>query len=204
MLVKLKHKIMSFPKIWKPEAMVNPDGSMGKLQFSANFLLDADDADVAVIEAAVVQAAREKFKDKWEIMLAGARAKDKVPMHNGDLKADYDGYAGRFYLTARSDTKPLLLRADPYVRDEEGKPLLHNGKPVANETNEQEGLLYAGCFVNANVDIFAYTKPVVGVSATLKGIQFVADGQAFAGGPAARPEDFDDESGGQKEYNLEM
>jgi hypothetical protein len=195
MLVKLKHVRLSFAKIWHPEAMKNPDGSLGKTTYSANFLITHDDPQAATVDAVIEQQAQEKWGDKWQLILERARALDLVCLHNGDMKADYDGYAGHFYLTARSDTKPLIIGRVPWIVDPEtGKPITDaRGKPIANELKEEGGLPYGGCYVNANVDVYCYSKPKAGNTATLKGIQFVEDGEAFAGGPPARPEDFDNE-----------
>jgi len=193
MLVKLKRVRLSFPKIWHPEPFDNdPDGS---LSYSANFLLAQDDPQVALIEQVIEQAAADKWKDKAAATLRGARAKDKVCLHNGDNKADYDNYAGCYYVTARSPTKPLIVGRVPWIVDPDtGAPILDaRGKPIANELKEEQGIIYGGCYVNANLDVYAYSKPAAGVTAMLKGIQFVDDGPAFAGGPPARPEDFDNE-----------
>ncbi|WP_244126983.1 ssDNA-binding protein, partial [Xylella fastidiosa] len=57
----------------------------------------------------------------------------------------------------------------------------------------QDGRPYAGCYVNANIELWAqdnnYGKRI---NASLGGVQFLRDGEAFAGGGVASVEDFED------------
>ncbi|MGJ0626521.1 ssDNA-binding protein, partial [Xenorhabdus bovienii] len=60
----------------------------------------------------------------------------------------------------------------------------------------QDGRPYSGCYVNATISIFAYDKKGKGIGASLGGVQFLRDGDAFAGGGVASVDDFDDLSEG--------
>ncbi len=51
---------------------------------------------------------------------------------------------------------------------------------------EADGRIYAGCYVNFNVDIWAQDGQYTGIRCSLNGVQFVKDGDAF-GGAAACP-----------------
>jgi len=63
---------------------------------------------------------------------------------------------------------------------------------------EKDGRPYGGCYVNVSLDIWVQdpkgekAKNGKRINATLRGIQFMADGDAFAGGAPADPEEFDD------------
>lgn len=189
----LKVARLSFPNIWKPTAF---DDKPDDLTFNCNGLIEHSDPQVPQIEALIEQVAKDAWKDNWQGMLASARAQDRVPLHNGDMKADYDGYPGHYYFSARNAARPLILQQVPWQVDNEGKPLRdQKGKLIPNEHKEADGRPYGGCYVNISVEIFAYSRPKPGISAALKGIQFVKDGDSFAGGPPASPEDFGDESG---------
>ncbi len=61
------------------------------------------------------------------------------------------------------------------------------------ELTQKDGRPYAGCYVNAALDIWAQDNQFgKRINATLKGVQFAADGDAFVGSAPATAEDFDD------------
>lgn len=175
MKLRLDNVRLAFPVLFEPRA-VNGEG---KPAFSASFLLDPADPQIKVINQAIEQVAREKWGAKADAILKQMRAQDKVCLHDGDLKANYDGFAGMLYLSARSTTRPLVI-------DRDKTPL-----------TEQDGKPYAGCYVNASVELWAqdnnYGKRI---NASLRGVQFLRDGDAFAGGGAASKDDFDDLTAG--------
>ena len=59
-----------------------------------------------------------------------------------------------------------------------------------------DGRPYAGCYVIANVELWAqdnnYGKRI---NASLRGVQFLRDGDAFSGGGAASEDEFDEVEG---------
>lgn len=171
MKVSLKNVRLAFPTLFEAKT-VNGEG---KPAFSASFLLDPADPQVKTVEAAIEAVAREKWGAKADAVLKQMRAQDKTALHDGDLKSNYDGFPGMLYVSSRSNTRPLIIDADK--------------TPLA----EQDGKPYAGCYVNANVELWAqdnnYGKRV---NAQLRGVQFFKDGDAFAGGGAASEDEFDD------------
>lgn len=176
MKVKLTNVRLAFPVLFEART-VNGEG---KPAFSASFLLDPADPQVKALNQAIEQVAKDKWGAKAEAILKQMRAQDKVALHDGDLKANYDGFPGNLYVSARSATRPLVI-------DKDKSPL-----------TEQDGKPYAGCFVNASIELWPqdnnYGKRV---NASLRGVQFFRDGDAFAGGGGAASEDeFDDISSG--------
>ena len=171
MKIKLNAVRLSFPQLFEAKT-VNGEG---KPAFSASFLIDPKDSQVAVINNAINAVAAEKWGAKAEAMLKTIRAADKTCLHSGDLKANYDGFEGMLYVSARNAIKPLVV-------DTNRSPL-----------TEQDGKPYAGCFVNASIELWAqdnnYGKRV---NATLMGVQFYKDGESFTGGGVADTDDFDD------------
>lgn len=175
MKVKLTNVRLAFPVLFEAKT-VNGEG---KPAFSASFLLDPADTQVKALNQAIEQVAKDKWGAKAEAILKQMRAQDKVALHDGDLKANYDGFPGNLYVSARSATRPLVI-------DKDKSPL-----------TEQDGKPYAGCFVNASIELWPqdnnYGKRV---NASLRGVQFFRDGDAFAGGGAASEDEFDDISSG--------
>jgi hypothetical protein len=171
MKLKLNNVRLAFPVLFDAET-VNGEG---KPEFSACFQIDPADPQVKAIEKAIEQAAEEKWGAKAEAVLKQMRAQDKVALHDGDLKSNYDGFQGNLYVSARSTTRPLVI-------DRDKSPL-----------TERDGKPYSGCFVNASIEMWAqdnsYGKRV---NASLRGVQFLKDGEAFVGGGAASEDEFDD------------
>lgn len=175
MKIKLTNVRLAFPQLFEAKT-VNGEG---KPAFSAAFIIDPADPQVKVINAAIEQVAKDKWGVKADAMLTAMRKGDKVALHDGDLKAAYEGYAGNLYISSRSATRPLVINTDK-------SPL-----------TEADGKPYAGCYVNCSVELWAqdnnYGKRI---NASLGGVQFSKDGDAFAGGGAASQDDFDDISSG--------
>lgn len=171
MKVKLNDVRLAFPQLFEAKT-VNGEG---KPAFSASFLFPPDHPARKALDVAIEEVGKAKWAAKWPAIKKAMQAADKTCLHNGDTKAEYDGYEGNLYVSARNQVRPLVIDRD---KRELG---IADGKP------------YAGCFVNASVELWAqdnnYGKRV---NASLMGVQFFRDGDAFAGGGTADPEDFDD------------
>lgn len=170
MKLLLNNVRVAFPTLFEART-VNGEG---KPAFSCSFLIDPADKQVATINAAIEKVAKEKWGAKADGILKTLRATDKVALHDGDLKSNYDGFAGNLYISSRSSVRPLII-------DQSRNPL-----------TEQDGKPYAGCYVNASIELYAqdnnYGKRI---NATLRGVQFAADGDAFGGGGSASVDEFD-------------
>ncbi len=73
-------------------------------------------------------------------------------------------------------------KARPLVLDRDKTPLTAaDGKP------------YSGSYMNVSLEIWAQDNNFgKRINATLKGVQFVGDGDSFGGGAPASPDDFED------------
>ncbi len=125
------------------------------------------------IEAGEETVAKEKWGAKADAILKQLRAQDKAALHDGNTKASYDGFEGMKFLSARSQTRPLVI-------DRDKSPLVAaDGRP------------YAGCYCNVQVELWAQDNGFgKRINTQLKGVQFVRDGDAFAGGAPASADDF--------------
>ena len=168
---------VAFPVLFKAEQF----NGEGKFRCGATLLLGPDHPQLKQVEAAIEQAAREKWKDKAPAILKAARAKDKVALRDGDTKPKYDGFAGNWFVSANcrgGDTEA-----------EAGKPKVYDAN--RNEvTDPAKNPIYSGCYVNAVVEFYADSRYGDGVFCTLAGIQFRRDGDAFGGAPA-KADDFE-------------
>lgn len=145
----------------------------GAFKFKSTFLIEKDSPLDKAIEAEILKVATAKWGPKAPGILKTIRTNpNKFCYQDGNNKT-YDGYQGHMALSSSNGVKPLVIDEDK------------------NEVTQQSGKVYAGCYVNATVDIFAYTNSGNGVSASLTGVQFCKPGDAFAGGRAASPDEFD-------------
>ena len=164
MEIQIKNARLSFPDLWTPRAF--KEGLPAK--YKATFLVPKDSPMAKQIDKAIEKVAMEKWPKTYAKVLASIQGNaNKLCWQDGDNK-DYDGYEGMMAFSANN-------KARPTVWDRDGKTPL----------TEDDGKPYAGCYVNGLVDIFAYDNSGNGISASLSGIQFVKDGEAFSGGRPA-------------------
>lgn len=158
---------------------------------SATFLIDPKSANHKAIEAAILAEAKILWPKKAEAMVESLRGNtNKFCYQKGDLK-DYDGFAGMMYIGAHrkaKDGRPLLL--DSVADPETGKPARltdSSGRLLEGK----EGRIYAGCYVNAKIEIYAQDGTNAGIRCGLLAVQFNRKGDSFGGGGRASEDDFD-------------
>jgi len=175
-LVKLNKVRLSFPQLFEAKQYVSNGVPGGKPRFSATFMIEPGDANFKAINAAIDNAAKGKFKDKWEKKLAGLRGNsNKFCFVDGDTKDD-ERAEGKWILTSHRNED----QGRPGVYDKNRAPLTAaDGKP------------YAGCYVNAMVEIWAQEGENAGIRCKLLAVQFAGDGEAFGGGRKPKAEDFE-------------
>lgn len=167
--ITLTNVRLAFPNIFEPKIT-----DSGKAQFGAAFIFAPNHPAIAKLDAVIDEVGQAKWGAKWPTLKKSLKAGDNLLTHNGDAKADLDGYEGNLYLNAYNTVRPTVV-------DRDTSPLVAaDGKP------------YSGCYVNCILDIWAqdnqYGKKV---NAELQGVQFYKDGDAFSGGgKAAQSTDF--------------
>ena len=176
MKINLKKVRLSFPDLFTAKAF--EEG--GNKTYGCTFLVEPGSANDKTIRAAMQEAAEGKWGVKHAPILKAAIASNnsqKVCYWSGDTK-EYDGYAGQMALTAKRQES----KGRPLVIDKDKSPL-----------TEADGKPYAGCYVNASVEIWAQeNKYGKTLRCELLGLQFAADGDAFSAGSVADEADFDD------------
>ncbi|HGP4140084.1 DUF2815 family protein [Enterobacter hormaechei] len=181
MKIKLQNVRLSFPELFEA-SQVN---GQGDFKFRATFLLPPDHPGNKAIEQAIKKVATDKWGAKAETIISQIRGNPmRFNYRSGDEKADYEGYAGNMFISASNKARPLVI-------DRDLSPL-----------TAQDGRPYSGCYVNATITIFAYENNGKGISASLGGVQFFKDGDAFSGGGVASTDDFDDISEGADASDL--
>lgn len=191
MKVKLNDVRISFiDALWTAKEFKAGDG---KPRYSATFLIEPGSANDKAIRAAINQEGTAQFGAKWPAIKKGFEGQtNKCAYQDGALK-DYDGYQDRWYLAAHNKARPLVLNRTPWLVGEDGKPVMNAaGQKEPNLIKESDGILYAGCYVNATVDIYVQRGENPGIRASVTAVQFFRDGDSFGGGTRASADDFDD------------
>jgi len=119
-------------------------------------LVPKDHPQIAELQAAVKEVGQEAHGAKW--------SKAQMCLKDGD-QIEYDGYAGNWSIKAGTKKRPVLLNRDK------------------SAVSEEDGVLYAGCYVNASISLYAFTNNYGSfISAQLNAVQFARDGEPFGDG----------------------
>lgn len=184
MKLKISNCRLAFPQLFEAKSVNNE----GDPRFGAVFIVEPGSDNAKALSVAVKTTAFEKWGVKADAILKELNAKDRVAYKaaaktnaSGDV---YDGFEGKHHVnTSRPENKgrPLVIGADK-------SPLVPaDGKP------------YAGCYVDASIELWPQdNKYGKRINATLLGVQFRRDGDAFSGGSVANTDDFDDLSEGSE------
>ncbi len=177
---------LAFPQLWVATA---PKGG-GEKAFSASFLLPPNHTQIIdptkpnkkvktadyLSDVIFKQVAEAKWGPKAAAYLKAMKAAGKIALRDGDTKSEYEGFEGNLFISSRSKVRPSVF-------DGQKNPLApDDGKP------------YSGCYVNASVEFWAQDNDFgKRINAQLRGVQFLRDGDAFAGGSQpAEADEFDE------------
>lgn len=120
--------------------------------------------------------ARAKWNDKADSVIKALGTQNKLFLHEGAAKSEWEGFDGNFYLSANNKVRPSVW------------------DQMRNEVDEASGIVYSGCYVIASLDFWAQDHKDYGkrLNTGLRGIQKYRDGDAFAAGGAASQDEFDE------------
>jgi hypothetical protein len=183
-IVQLKHVRIAFI-----DELFEPGQYEGKGDFrhTATFIVEPGSANDKAIQAAIQTEAVNAWQKKADTMLEDLRGDKKAFSYQKNKKDKtgevYEGFEDRYALAAvrkAKDGKPLFLHnlKDP----ETGKAQRLTGK---------EGIIYAGCYVNAKVEMWAQVGTYRGMRCGLLGVQYDAPGDSFGGASRVSDDGFD-------------
>ena len=186
MKVKLKNLRASYPDLFvaRPFDESNPNSDRS---YKIDLRIPMDDkAALKQISDAMIAAVKEQYADKAPAMYKTFKADPKnFPLKNGDEVLNKQGEPiapGFFVLRAKRKESD----GAPGVYDNKAGP---DGKPA--KLTSESGRIYAGCYVNASVEIWAQKGKYQGVRCTLLGVQFAKDGEAFGGSRPSSSDEFE-------------
>jgi len=174
MKLKIKNARLSFPDLF---TAVQYQGT-GPFSYRCTLLIPEGSAMRKEIDKAINEVAKEKWAAKAPDVLDKARkGKAGICFTDGNDR-EYDGYSDCWALTATKAQD----KGRPDIRDRDGVT------PLAAE----DGKPYAGCYVNAVVDIWPQDNEFgKTVRCTLVGVQFAKDGEAFSANSVIEEGDFE-------------
>jgi hypothetical protein len=166
---------LSFSSIFRTTTDQNGDEC-----YKANFINDPSTKEGRLnekkIQRAFKTALTEKFGEKAEsIKISDPKRlffRDGETAVSSTTDEVYDGYEGMMFVTAKNKSNTPGKKPSHFpVVDGRRKPV-----------DEDSGLIYDGCYVNAFISVYAVTgkeKGGHGVFATIEGIQFESNGEPF-------------------------
>lgn len=88
MKIRLNNVRLAFPALFEAKT-VNGEGDPA---FSASFILASDHPQLDEIRKAMDKMGAEKWGAKWPQVKKEIETKDRMALHDGDTKGDYEGY----------------------------------------------------------------------------------------------------------------
>jgi hypothetical protein len=190
-LLYLQNLRIVFPKLLagQEEVFKGKDGADKDPYYSASWLIDPTDPQVELVKAEIRRVAQKKYPQNWEEMLKVFQAKDKLPIHDGLLKANKPygaAFKGMLYISARDNAAKKPPRA---VYDNIVDPKTGHARVITSPTDPK--FPYSGAFTNVYLSFFTYNQGGgEGIGASIAGVQFHADGERLAGGVTAQASAF--------------
>ena len=164
--MQLKNVRLSFPSLFTKAEF---EGVATK--FEATFLIDKDSQGEIVKQ---VNTAIDKFLSA-KFPKGAPKSVKRTVFSDGDTK-DYDGYANQMAFKGSNTKRPTVINRDK--------------TPIT----EDDDIIYAGCYVNAIVDLWYSDHPKGGkqVLGNVMGVQFVKDGESFGADTTSDADEFDE------------
>ncbi len=167
---------LSFVALLAPSSI---DG--GDEKFSAVLMIPKDDKNTLKMVKAAVDAAKENGKSKkWGGKIPPSL---DLPLHDGDTEKDlekYPEFAGHYYINAKSNTKPEVVKPIGKGADDKMK-----FQEITDSTE-----IYSGCYARVSLNFYPFDKKGnKGVAAGLNSVVKVQDGE-FLGGRSSAQDDF--------------
>lgn len=152
---------------------------VGKIKHNATWAIVPGSVNAQKLEAAMITAAREKWKGKADDIVKQLIETRRVGFGKFEKRTVegviYSGFEKMWFVNTSADKQPKL-------KDRGAKTI-----------TPADGIIYSGCYCNVHVNAWAQdNKHGKRLNFGLMGIQFVRDGDAFTGGRVSSDDDFED------------
>jgi hypothetical protein len=163
-MLMLKNVRISYPELFKKVAFKD-----GTPKYSGTFLLEAGSEQEKAVKAAILKVAKEAFGDTAENILKKTQKTERRLLKIGNDKTNDDGevangYEDMLYIKGSNKGNIRVVNRD------------------RSDIEENEGVIYSGCYVNAQLDIWAQNNEWGKfINCKLLAVQFWADGEKLGG-----------------------
>lgn len=179
-VIRLKRVRLSFPRLFTPKSFKPGQDP----RYEATFLLDPsnpeDAKSIAEIKAEglAVCVARYGSRDKIPKGVKKCFGLEGIDPTTGESNKPYDGYEGMFFIGASNKKRPTVVN--------------RNKAPLT----EADGVIYAGCFVEATLTLWMYDNPAEPshgkkLLGNLRAVRYIGPGEAFGVKPVDADEEFE-------------
>ena len=197
--VNLKNVRIGWVNVFeKAKDSTNDAGDTVKGKYQLTVYLDKSDQQITRLDSAILAELTEKLKtsaaaEKWMDRNYGfGNHADKCCVRDLEERdKPIEGLEEGLYFKATSHKSPRILTSIGEVQNEQG------GRPERGLTIDGDDIegqeVYAGCYANVSVEFYWYENYKT-LLATILGVRFRKDGDAFGGaGETATDSDLDDD-----------
>lgn len=178
MELRLKNVRIAFPALDVPATFGD-----GEPAYQAKFIIEPKSENVKLLDEAMIAVAKDQWKDKAPGVLELLKEDKKLcflhsPYKNKKTGEPYLGFEGKYSLSTRSKNRPTVFdRNNVEVKD---------GRDI-------KAMIYSGCFVHAKINVWAQDNQYGRrINASIDGVMFAKEGEAFGGSTPASASDFED------------
>ncbi len=174
--LKLKSVPIAFPALAEMQSIGD-----GEPAYGAKFVIEPGSENGKLLDAAMLQAAKEKWEKDGEkiynmLVDDGKVCYVKKPYMNKKKGEPYEGFEGMHSLSTRNS------KVQPTVLDRFGKPV--------GDKKDIERLIYSGCVTHISIEVWAQDNSFGRrINAGLRGVMFASDGKRFGGGATSASAD---------------
>lgn len=177
-IIMLKNVTLAFPAIDVPQAI-----GEGAPAYGGKLIIHpTEQADlVKLLDAAILEVAREKWKDKAEDVINVLKEEKLICFHKTPYRSKktgkvYDGFEGMYHVGTRSEkVKPTAVSL--------------TGAEITDNA-EIKRVFYSGCKVHAKIELWAQDNQFGRrINSNMLGLMFAGQGTRFGGGAAAASAD---------------
>lgn len=149
---------------------MNPDSAKGR-ESGFSWVTPRDAISSAIIDAAKRQP---KWGEKFMDVIKQLKAADRLPVHDGEAKADKPGYAGSIYINSSNEVRPQVTNSR-----------------TGGQLEAKDGVIYSGCRAYVTLDIWAQDNSFgKRINASLLMVSFLGDDERISGGATATADDY--------------
>jgi len=167
-------------------------------KYRVTLTMEEDHPGVEQIREAALEVLTAKVgadaAERWMKNNFGVDKKTGV-LHWGDKRDEpSEDFDATRYFTAKSDSQPVIQTSLGAKQKREGMVRDEDGDDIELDRDEHGKQIYAGCFVNASINVVAWKNDNgTGVSTYLLGIKFRKDGDEQQLGETVGDDDLDDD-----------